>query len=346
MFGKIPTVMTADELLDRAFGRAAKVTVDDPDVFHRRRKRELARLESVKDSLDGILSGYVKAFPSMENLPPFYRALADILLDENRLRKSLGAIDWARDQINKVCNENLGTLRRMRKGSTDPARPRKVAYGRVSSMVQQVAKDLKFLDQARNTLRRFPNFNPEIATVVVAGFPNVGKSSLIRALTDAEPEVASYPFTTKECTVGHRMVVVTDTRGRRKKEKLQFVDTPGLLDRPEEERNDIERQAALALKHLADVIVFLLDPSEHCGYPLEKQERLLKEIKKLFPRIPMFVVENKADLKASPSEYLKISATTGAGIEELTKKCIEEAFSRKHSEKLEKFLAGEGESLS
>jgi nucleolar GTP-binding protein len=181
---------------------------------------------------------------------------------------------------------------------------------------------------------------------VVAGFPTVGKSSLIRALTDAEPEVASYPFTTKECTVGHRSVIIADARGRRKREKLQFVDTPGLLDRPEDERNDIERQAALALKHLADVIVFMLDPSEHCGYPLEKQERLLVEIKKLFPRIPMFVVENKVDIKAAPSEHLKISATTGAGVEELTNLCIHEAFAQKHSAKLEKFLAGEDASPS
>jgi len=41
-------------------------------------------------------------------------------------------------------------------------------------------------------------------TVVVAGYPNVGKSSFIRLVSTAEPEIAAYPFTTKGVIVGHR----------------------------------------------------------------------------------------------------------------------------------------------
>ena len=50
------------------------------------------------------------------------------------------------------------------------------------------------------------------------------------------PEVASYPFTTKGIIVGHRIM------GR---EKIQFVDTPGILDRPAEERNADREAGAL-----------------------------------------------------------------------------------------------------
>ena len=53
--------------------------------------------------------------------------------------------------------------------------------------------------------------------------------------------------------------------------RIQFVDTPGILDRPAEERNPIERQALSAMMNVASVILFILDPSEHCGYPMEVQ---------------------------------------------------------------------------
>jgi nucleolar GTP-binding protein len=95
------------------------------------------------------------------------------------------------------------------------------------------------------------------------------------------------------------------------------VDTPGLLDRELSERNDIERQAVLALKYLADVIVFVLDPSETSGYTMDKQLRLLAEVKKEFVAIPVIEVENKIDLLDSGSDRLKMSALKGIGVEKL-----------------------------
>ena len=81
-------------------------------------------------------------------------------------------------------------------------------------------------------------------------------------VSSATPEIASYPFTTKGVIVGLR------EQGR---DRIQFVDTPGILDRPAEERNPIERQALSAMMNVASVILFILDPSEHCGYPMEMQ---------------------------------------------------------------------------
>ena len=75
-------------------------------------------------------------------------------------------------------------------------------------------------------------------------------------------KIASYPFTTKGVIVGIRM------EGRN---RVQFVDTPGILDRPANERNPIERQALSAMMNVASVILFILDPSEDCGYPMEVQ---------------------------------------------------------------------------
>jgi nucleolar GTP-binding protein len=172
-------------------------------------------------------------------------------------------------------------------------------------MVHQIDKDLRFLNEVRNVLRQLPNIE-DTFTVVIAGYPNVGKSSFIRRVSSAEPEVASYPFTTKGIIVGHLIM------GR---EKIQFVDTPGILDRPAEERNQIERQALSAMMNVSSVVLYILDPSEHCGYPMEVQLNLLGEVKGMVT-VPVIVVANKSDLVAGDG-YQTMSTADGTGVEEV-----------------------------
>jgi nucleolar GTP-binding protein len=173
---------------------------------------------------------------------------------------------------------------------------RKQYYGRISSIMQRIDKDLKFLQNAREELRKVPDFDNSMPAVVIAGFPNVGKSQLVDKISTAKPQIAAYPFTTQGIGVGHF------EKGWR---KFQIIDTPGLLDRPLEDRNEIELQAVLALKHLADVIVFVLDPSETSGYSYEKQLH------------PMIEVENKVDLVRTNSDRIKISAMAGENLDQL-----------------------------
>jgi nucleolar GTP-binding protein len=172
-------------------------------------------------------------------------------------------------------------------------------------MVHQIDKDLIFLNEVRNVLRHLPNVEDEF-TIVIAGYPNVGKSSFIRRVSSADPQVASYPFTTKGIIVGHR------ESGRH---RTQFVDTPGILDRPVEERNQIEKQALSAIMNVASVILFILDPSEHCGYPMKVQLHLLEEVKGMVS-VPVIVVANKSDLVAAEG-YTTMSTADGTGVDEV-----------------------------
>ncbi|HIH27002.1 MAG TPA: GTP-binding protein, partial [Methanoregulaceae archaeon] len=180
---------------------------------------------------------------------------------------------------------------------------RKRAVARLASMVHQIDKDLHFLNEVRNVLRTLPNIEAGY-TIVIAGYPNVGKSSFIRRVSSADPEVASYPFTTKGIIVGHREM------GR---ERIQFVDTPGILDRPVEERNAIEKQALSAIMNVADVILFITDPSEHCGYPMSVQLSLLDEVKGMVS-VPVIVVANKSDISVAEG-YITMSTAEGTGVD-------------------------------
>lgn len=306
-FTRIPTVRTADEILDTAFRRAAKITVYAPEPFPRLKQTELARVRSAQNTLAAALQTYVKKFPSFDGLSPFYQELAAVLMDMDDVRKALGSLDWASKRINEVGDEAIGPIKKAQ-NAKDVLEIKSHAYGRMASIVKQVDRHLKVLDDARANLKRLPTLEPKLPTIVVAGYPNVGKSSLVRKVSTGTPEVANYPFTTKGIVVGHF---------ERKFVKHQIVDTPGLLDRDLDERNAIEMQAIAALRHLADVIVFLVDPSEHCGYSLEAQMKLLRGAQAMFPETPFVVAESKSDLKTAGLGEVAFSAETGAGLEDL-----------------------------
>jgi len=145
------------------------------------------------------------------------------------------------------------------------------------------------------------------------GLSNVGKSSFVALVSSAHPEIASYPFTTKGLAVGHF---------ERNKIRYQVIDTPGLLDRPLEERNEIELQAISALKHVGKVMLYIIDPSETCGYTVEKQMHLLEEIRKEFS-LPLIVAANKTDITAmSGGVDMSMSTLTGEGVEAVLEKLI------------------------
>ena len=296
-FEKIPTVPTADEILDRSFRRAAKKMKEKNNKDRANEEFVRAVGAAVHDRLVYIIRG----FPEFDQIPRFYRELADILFGLDRIRQSLGAVGWAAKHTKMVGNQ----LALRSKKSDDTTAVRKMTVARLASMVHQIDKDLLFLNEVRNVLRKLPHVE-DACTIVIAGYPNVGKSSFIRHVSSAVPEVASYPFTTKGIIVGHRKL------GR---ERIQFVDTPGILDRPAEQRNAIEKQALSAMMNVADIILFILDPSEHCGYPMEVQLNLLDEVKALID-VPLVVAANKSDLQVADG-YLSMSTGNGEGVDEV-----------------------------
>lgn len=305
--GRIPTILSSAELLDKAFGKASTVAVTGTNMFDTSKKTTLGKISAVSDILTTTLLRFVRSFPDLDRRGDLFVELIDVLVGVDALKRALGSIDWAARRVSALQREYSGRVRRARSiGEVEEAR--REFYGRVSSVLDRVSSSLTFLSEAREKLRRLPSIDPSIPTVVVAGSPNVGKSQLIHRLSNARPTIAEYPFTTKGLVIGH-----FDVGWHR----FQIVDTPGLLDRAPEERNWIELQAVLALRHLAEVILFLLDPSETSGYPMGQQLSLLSSIRKSFPGVPVVEVENKVDLVRTDTDRIKISALTGEGIEEV-----------------------------
>ena len=77
----------------------------------------------------------------------------------------------------------------------------------------------------------------------------------------------------------------------------------------------IEQQALIALVYVADLVLFGIDASEHCGYSVEAQEKLCEEIAGIVS-VPMITVVNKSDLKKSEGRF-NMSTVSGEGVEEV-----------------------------
>ena len=154
------------------------------------------------------------------------------------------------------------------------------------TIMKKHAASLAYLEQVRQHMSRLPSIDPNTRTILVCGYPNVGKSSFMNKVTRADVEVQPYAFTTKSIYVGH-----TDYKYLR----WQVLDTPGILDRPLEERNTIEMQSITAMAHLRAVVLYIVDASEQCGYTIKQQADLFHSIKPLFANKPLVIAINKVD---------------------------------------------------
>lgn len=295
-FGDIPLVERADFYLDIAFKRAkerarqVKARKGPKTRLAKIKEVEKVRVQVVRDVLKQKIHGVIKSFPQIDDLSLFYVELIRTTMDYNELKLALGALNWVIPKIQdrwRVTN-NLLTKQ------TDLTRlhqVRRAYYGRISSFMKRIDKYLKYLDTCRKIMRKFPSIKTGVPTITISGFPNVGKTTLLFKLTGSKPEIAVYSFTTKGINMGF---ITKD------KKRLQMLDTPGTLNRLDK-MNMIEKQAFLAVKHLAKAIVYVFDPTE--SYPLELQIDLYKTLLEF--KKPIIVYISKADITENYKDLQK-----------------------------------------
>jgi len=157
-------------------------------------------------------------------------------------------------------------------------------------------------EQSKKTGKHESHFHIEkegAGRIVVVGMPNVGKSSLLSALTHAKPDVSGYPYTTWLPTPG--MVEYENIH-------LQLIDTPPL------DKEYVEQELIELIK-TADLILLMVDLQ---GNPIEQFEdaveilehyhiaspsKKLENIEQRIFRIPFIVAVNKDDVEGLDEDY-------------------------------------------
>ncbi len=320
MFNKIPTVLTSQEIIDKAFSRASKIEVPYESSLERRVRNEVInRISTIESITCSHLDKLVKRFPSSEKLHPFFYAILDLLFNVDKYKISLSRVNTSSIKIRELSTVYIRRAKGIQGQRINETM--RAYYGRYASIIKDLSPDLKFLSECRDRMKKVPVIEPDLPTFIIAGMPNTGKSSLIASMTTSKPRVASYPFTTQDIHVGFRELGYF---------KIQMIDTPGILDRPAVERNEMEVKAMLALQKIDGVIIFLFDYSDASGYTKEQQEALYEEIRGLLPK-PVIRVQSKIDISPARIEDIALSSVTGDGVPELLK-YMESIMGKTHAE--------------
>jgi len=162
-----------------------------------------------------------------------------------------------------------------------------------------------------------------LADAALVGFPNAGKSSLLRRISNAKPKVADYPFTTIAPVLG----TVESPEGR----QLTVADVPGLIEGASEGVG--LGHEFLAHLERARLLLHVIDIGEDVAERFAAIARELEQYGAGLDELPQIVVLNKIDLVPEPPPFdvsdervlrvYAVSCATGAGIEELKRGLFE-----------------------
>ncbi len=314
------------ELLEIAFSRARKQAEKIGGQGTKLQKSKQKATQKIITSAAYFtekLQQAVQGFPSMQKQHPFYRELIEATVDLDAMLRALGQMSAARRITDRLKGQYIGKIRSLGKGEEKKAADLVSGfYGRLASLAKTMDKGITAYNENAKKMLELPNIRFDLPTAIIAGYPNTGKTTILSRLTKSKPKIAAYPFTTQYLQIGYLVQNYLE---------FQLIDTPGLLDRPLEKRNKIERKAIAALRHLANAIIFVVDPTTRCGFELEKQANLFKEIAEEFKETKILIVLNKADIAskeemhAAKEAFGKATIVEGQGIHSKLREKIAEA---------------------
>ncbi|KAK0391069.1 hypothetical protein NLU13_0571 [Sarocladium strictum] len=341
----IPPVPTQQEFLDIVLSRTQRklpTQIRSGFKISRIRAFYTRKVKFTQETFSEKFGAILESFPRLQDIHPFHKDLLNTLYDADHFKIALGQLSTAKHLIETISRDYVRLLK-YGQSLFQCKQLKKAALGRMATICKRLKDPLLYLDQVRQHLGRLPSIDPNTRTLLICGYPNVGKSSFLRSISRADVDVQPYAFTTKSLFVGH-----FDYKYLR----FQAIDTPGILDHPLEEMNTIEMQSITAIAHLRSAILYFMDLSEQCGYSVSDQIKLFKNIKPLFSNKLVFVVVNKIDvarpedlspemqaelqtiLQPGEVEMLQLSCNTTEGVQEVKNAACERLIAERVNQKL------------
>ncbi|XP_050236901.1 uncharacterized protein LOC126686728 isoform X1 [Mercurialis annua] len=332
-FQKLPMVMPSVDILYSSLRKARKVspTKGIANIAKRERNRAAKQLDALMKELAVPLRDYLDNFPKRKYLHPYEGSLIELTLGDGNYEEVLRKVDTLRKKVVSIGKEHASLCA---KSLTKREAGERLNEGqeRLEQIFKSEGKVVDDLLNIAKTLRAMPVIDLETPTLCLVGAPNVGKSSLVRILSTGKPEICNYPFTTRGILMGH---IAIDFQ------KFQVTDTPGLLQRSDEDRNNLEKLTLAVLTHLPTAVLYVHDLTGECGTSVSDQFVIYKEIRERFRGHLWVDVVSKCDLleekcamlsaedsnygdfemaeyhKKGPSGAIRVSVKSGEGVNEL-----------------------------
>jgi nucleolar GTP-binding protein len=251
---KYPEIINSKEFFEIVVNQVKKEQKQEDVLFY---------VNFVHNKIAERLTHIYSTLPDYSKMNEYYLLMSKNIVPETTLEKYKNHYLTTIHLINSL-SEKYKRFVKQERNYKNKLKIKKEYLGRISSVLKklestniELKKYSKYFDQIPNPLKYF--------TIVLIGVPNTGKTTLLTELTDANPEINSYSFTTKTLNFGYF---------KKREEIIQVIDTPGLINEEFKDMNFIEKQAIVAIKTLADIVIFLYN--RHQGY--EEQKKILERL--------------------------------------------------------------------
>jgi len=190
-FKQITVITPAKDLINIVLSKTQRKT---PTVVHasyqipRIRTFYMRKIKFTQSTLHEKLAHILEDFPKLDDIHPFFADLINVLYDKDHYKLALGHVHSARNLIDNVAKDYV---RLMKYGDSlyRCKMLKRAALGRMCTITKKLTSSLAFLEEVRKHLARLPSINPFERTLLITGYPNVGKSSFINQITHANVEV-------------------------------------------------------------------------------------------------------------------------------------------------------------
>lgn len=340
---RLPQVQPANEMFSRARKNVLKVKPDSgvKNIRNRKKKEGSEKIDTLMKSLSVPLRDLIKGYRStLRRLHPFEKVVVNLTISKQKKKDGL-TLESILDEMNEARKEILlmgkDYIYSIKSSPSAREASQRLTEGEIA--IQQAFEELatspldNMLRLQRSLRSSIPSIEFYTPSVVLIGSPNVGKSSIVRTLSSAAPEVNNYPFTTRGMTLGHIPIYWKN----QVKQKCQIMDSPGLLVREDNIRNEMELLTLASMQHLPTAVMYVMDLSGGAGdrcSSIQDQLKLRQEVRSRFPKRPWIDVVSKIDLGVQHGSlealqevlgddpYLEISIHEKIGLQELNNEVL------------------------
>ncbi|KAF5396315.1 Nucleolar GTP-binding protein 1 [Paragonimus heterotremus] len=180
-FKSITVVPTAKDFIDIVLSKTQRKT---PTVIHKQyaigriRQFYMRKIKTCQQFFHDKLQAIVTDFPNVETIHPFYADLINVLYSKDHYKLALGQLNTAKNIIDGIARDQVKVLK-YGESLYQCKTLKRTAFGRMCTVIKRQADNLKFLEDTRQHMSRLPTIDPDTRTLILCGFPNVGKSSFI-----------------------------------------------------------------------------------------------------------------------------------------------------------------------
>ncbi|KAL7552381.1 hypothetical protein ACHAWF_015623 [Thalassiosira exigua] len=212
----LPPLQPPAEILSSAARRTFREVKDDPNVANARRrvqKRGAQSIDALSQKLCRPLKEAVRTYRrELQNVHPFEGVVLDLTVRSRRKKDGLSLsalledVHEGRKELLQLSKDWIAKVKAAptAREAHETAEEAKESLGKV--FLDLIGEPWEGLTELQKGLRNAPVVRLDCPAVVLVGAPNVGKSSIVRAISSGTPEVNNYPFTTRGMTLGHVQV--------------------------------------------------------------------------------------------------------------------------------------------